>query len=96
MFDDAIQFGLSGQMFASVIKCIFVHHDHPIDASMIGDLKQVDGLRRSKLALWPSPVERGDDFDRLFAGAGASVKENFRGEIFTSGGGIVLFTRGDK
>jgi len=96
MFYDAIEFGLSGQMFALVIEYIIVHHNDPIDAFMIRDLKQVNALRGSKLAPWPSPVERGDDFDRLFAGAGAAIEENVWSKISTSVGRIVLFACSDE
>ncbi len=96
MFDDAIKFRLSGQMFALIIEHIIVHDNDAIDASMIRDLKQVNALRGSKLASWPSPVERGNDFDRLFAGTGASIKENVWSKIFTSVRRIILFTCGDK
>src|ERR1700738_5367315 len=60
MFYDASQFGFSGQVLIPVIKFVIVDSRRPVDAPMSWDLKEVEGFRQSKLALWPTPVKCGN------------------------------------
>src|SRR5580693_7552554 len=45
MFYDAGQFGFTRQVLVQVIKFVFVYRRNPVDAPMVGNLKQINCFR---------------------------------------------------